>query len=193
MIWFTSDTHFGHANVINLANRPFRDAREMEDALVASINAMVAPSDTLYHLGDFSMKIDVDEEERIMRRLNCRDIHILPGNHDRHLGELAARGLVHVEPPILELKIDGRRFPMAHYPIADWAGKGRGSIHLHGHIHSHGPAYNEACRQRGLLRYDVGVDANGYAPVSLTQILAFFEGVQPSGRMKWQDWIEPLR
>ncbi len=53
--------------------------------------------------------------------------------------------------------------------------------------------HRRLCRQRGLLRYDVGVDANNYAPVSLTHILAFFEGVQPSGRMKWQDWIEPLR
>lgn len=191
MIWFTSDTHFGHANVINLAVRPFVDAREMENVLVANINACVAPSDTLYHLGDFSMKIGIEEEARILKRIRCRDIRVLPGNHDRHLAELASLGLVRVEPPILELKLDGRRFPMCHYPIADWAGKGRGSIHLHGHIHSHGEEYNEACRERGLLRYDVGVDANGYAPVSLAQILAFFDGAQPSGRMKWQQWIEP--
>lgn len=34
-------------------------------------------------------------------------------------------------------------------------------------------------RQRGILRYDVGVDANGYAPVSRDEILDFFRGIEP--------------
>ena len=192
MIWFTSDTHFGHSNIIKLAERPFSDADEMENALVANINSLVAPSDELYHLGDFSMKLTLEEQARILRRIRCRNIHLIPGNHDKRLNELAQEGLFTLEKPIVEFGRDKRRYVLCHFPIADWNGKGGGSFHLHGHIHSQGTAYNEACRARGLLRYDVGVDANGYAPVSLEHILDFFDGIQPSRRMKWRDWIEAI-
>ena len=72
-----------------------------------------------------------------------------------------------VEPPICVLKIDGQKIVLSHYPMADWQGMNHGSWHLHGHIHSSGGAYNEFNRKQGLLRHDVGVDANDYAPVSL--------------------------
>ena len=189
MIWFTSDTHFGHENIIKLCERPWSDAASMERDLVATINACVGKNDTLYHLGDFSFKIGIDDQERILRRINCKDIHIIPGNHDKHLPEIAAHKLIKLEPPILEIKQDGRRITLSHYPIADWAGMRQGALHLHGHIHSRGLDYNEACRSRGLLRYDVGMDANGYAPVSLSQVMAFFNGVQPNGRMTWDEWM----
>ena len=47
------------------------------------------------------------------------------------------------------------------------------SIHLHGHIHSDGQ-YNQNNRENGIMRYDVGVDANCYAPVSLAHIREYF-------------------
>ena len=31
MIWFTSDTHFSHANAIKFTNRPFESVEAMED------------------------------------------------------------------------------------------------------------------------------------------------------------------
>lgn len=81
----------------------------------------------------------------------------------------------------LELKpgeCHGTRMVLSHYPMLSWNGKRRGSIQLHGHIHAD-RAYNERNRQRGVLRYDVGVDANGYAPVSRDEILDFFRGIDP--------------
>ena len=50
----------------------------------------------------------------------------------------------------------------------------RGSFHLHGHIHSKGD-YNLQQKREGILRYDVGVDANQFYPVSIEQIKEFFE------------------
>ena len=81
----------------------------------------------------------------------------------------------------LELKpgeCHGTRMVLSHYPMLSWNGKRRGSIQLHGHIHAD-RAYNERNRQRGILRYDVGMDANGYAPVSRDEILEFFRGIDP--------------
>ena len=61
--------------------------------------------------------------------------------------------------------------------MADWQGMNHGSWHLHGHIHSSGGAYNEFNRKQGLLRYDVGCDANGHSPVSLDELREWFAGV----------------
>ena len=52
-IWITSDTHFGHINIIKYCNRPYADVTEMNNALIANINSQVAPEDTLIHAGDF--------------------------------------------------------------------------------------------------------------------------------------------
>ena len=50
-----------------------------------------------------------------------------------------------------------------------------GAIHLHGHIHSKGLDNNLSNLQKGIRRYDVGVDANGYYPVAMSTILDFFQ------------------
>ncbi len=59
-IWFTSDTHFGHANIIRFCDRPFKDIQEMNERLIANWNAVVRPGDSVYHMGDFSTDIGVD-------------------------------------------------------------------------------------------------------------------------------------
>ena len=93
-------------------------------------------------------------------------------------------------PPICVLKIDGQKIVLCHYPIADWQGMSHGSWHLHGHIHSSGGAYNEFNRKQGLLRYDVGCDANGHSPASLDELREWFAGVdEPCGRVKWPWWV----
>lgn len=57
-----------------------------------------------------------------------------------------------------------------HYPMLSWPKKNSGSIQLHGHIHAR-MDYNEQNRDEGVLRYDVGVDANNFYPVSVKQII----------------------
>ena len=52
-IFFTSDTHFGHANIIKYAHRPYTDVDEMNKALIDNWNSVVKPNDIVFHLGDF--------------------------------------------------------------------------------------------------------------------------------------------
>lgn len=88
------------------------------------------------------------------------------------------------------LKIDRQKIVLSHYPMVDWQGMSHGSWHLHGHIHSCGGAYNRFNLRQGLLCYDVGVDANGYAPVSLEELKSWFAQVdEPACCVKWPWWV----
>lgn len=195
MIWFTSDTHFGHANVLGFTNRHEwwgDDVAAMNHALIANINAVVAPDDELYHLGDFSFKMTADDAAALRRQIRCRRIHLIPGNHDKDWTQPAVAGTFMVEPPIKVLKVGGRKLVLCHYPMVDWQSLGHDSIHLHGHIHA--PAeYNEWNRAERVLRYDVGEDANGYMPVSLDQLLSFFDGVEHRPRTTREQWLQLAR
>lgn len=180
MIWFTSDLHIGHESIIRHAYRPFETVQRMNDALICDINDRVSWTDELWLLGDFSHRISAAEVARYRERINCRTINLVRGNHDVHFAEGTCpfqRELDYYEG-LRTSNPERRRIVLCHYPIADWNGLNSGSIHLHGHIHAK-RAYNERNREEGLLRYDVGVDANGYAPVSLDDIEEFFAGVEP--------------
>ncbi len=74
--------------------------------------------------------------------------------------------------------------------MVDWQGMSHGSWHLHGHIHSCGDAYNKFNLRQGLLRYDVGADANSYAPVSLEELKLWFVQVdEPVSCVNWPWWV----
>ena len=182
MIWFTSDTHFGHHNIIAACGRPWETAEAMTDALIGNINACVKPSDSLYVLGDFSYRLARDEAAALRRRIVCEHVHLVSGNHDKNWADYPAdergRRPFETTQDYLELKLgDGRKAILFHYPMLEWNGAYLDALHLHGHIHSRGPSYNEGNRDEGRYRYDVGVDANGYVPVSIDEVLAFFDGI----------------
>lgn len=169
-LWFTADTHFGHANIIRHCARPFAGVQEMDSVLMARWNARVQPDDEVFHLGDFAW-YPVGEALRALRhRLNGR-IRLVPGNHDRPQALLEAGIIDEVLPPIHELLVGGDAgrarvtLVLCHYPLEEWNRSYRGSIHLHGHCHGRRPA------PAGMRRLDVGADANRFEPVAVEQIL----------------------
>lgn len=180
--WFTSDLHLGHEACIRFCERPFSNADEMNKRIIAKINEKVHHNDTLYILGDFAFRISREEQIELRRKIACRHVRLVPGNHDRDWSGEEFAGVFEVCPPIHQIALDGHRVVLCHFPIEDWPGLGRGSIHLHGHIHSMGAAYNDRQTASGRLRMDVGVDANGFAPVSWDEVLKRFEGVQNAHR-----------
>lgn len=80
-VFFTSDTHYDHENVIRYSNRPYRDKHEMTDALIAKWNAVVLPEDTVYHLGDVFF-CQEDRALDILAQLSGTK-HLILGNHDK--------------------------------------------------------------------------------------------------------------
>lgn len=88
-IWFTADHHFGHANILRYCKRPFADVEEMNEALIANWNRVVAKGDTVYHLGDLFLLPPVEATKR-MARLNG-SICLIRGNHDRTADQMKDR------------------------------------------------------------------------------------------------------
>lgn len=116
MIWFTSDTHFGHANVLKFSERPWDNIDDMNYALIENINACVKPSDELYILGDFSFKLTVQQAYELRKLIRCKKIHLVHGNHDKDWRQPEVADAFIVEPPIKVLKVDGVKIVMSHYP-----------------------------------------------------------------------------
>lgn len=169
MHWFTSDTHFGHRNILGKAGRAFADVHEMDEALIGNWNYRVKPGDTVYHLGDFSFARP-DDTIRIVKRLNGQ-IRLVPGNHD---SDRMQRGLtyagVEVLPPLYHTSIDGRALVLCHFPMLTWKSAHYGAWHLHGHSHGRG-------KWQSSTRLDVGVDAlpEKYRPYSWPEIVALMQ------------------
>lgn len=174
MIYLTADLHFGHENIIRHAGRPFASVEEMDRTLIRNWNDRVSAEDEVYILGDLTMK-GCAYAENVLWQLRGRKYLVL-GNHDRFAGqEEFDITLFQWIKDYHQMVYAGQRFVLFHYPILEWDQYFRGAYHLHGHQHN-GADYNEANRAAGVLRYDVGVDANGYAPVSIERIMAFFAG-----------------
>ena len=84
--YFTSDTHFGHRNILEYEKeaRPFETVEEMNEQLIANWNDTVRPKDIVFHLGDFAFgAINVP----IADRLNGYK-RLVMGNHDCHSFDL---------------------------------------------------------------------------------------------------------
>ena len=56
MIYFTSDLHLGHANIIRHCNRPFSSVVEMDETLIKNWNMRVHPDDTGYVLNERNLR-----------------------------------------------------------------------------------------------------------------------------------------
>ena len=152
---------------------------EMNRKVIDAINECVAADDRLYILGDFTYRLPLAEAVRLRERIECQNVTLIRGNHDGDWEDSDVPQIWEDVRDYLEIApgyAKGHRLVMSHYPMLSWNGKARGAIMLHGHIHSRGDRANarNRDRERPIFRYDVGLDANEYKPVSRDQILSFF-------------------
>lgn len=161
--WVISDTHFGHQNVIKYDNRPFKNAAAMDEALIKNWNSVVAPEDTIYHLGDFAFHAE-DMVCGILERLNGNKILIL-GNHDKVMRTDCVRKHFQLITPYLEVYQDKQLICMFHYPMAEFNKCHHGSFHVHGHCHGN---YKPPVPCRIM---DVGAPCVNYTPIHLKEVI----------------------
>lgn len=167
-IWFISDTHFYHRNVIKYCNRPFINAEEMNEVIIKNWNSVVKEDDIVWHLGDFALG-DKELFARLVERLNG-NIYLVYGNHDRTNTSFSKEvGFTKFfkGPIILDDK-----FVLTHKPLKDKLLEEaiQNNIkNIFGHIHNSDEfdTWNEnyAC---------MCVEKHNYTPVSYTKILEYF-------------------
>lgn len=177
-IFFTSDTHFGHKNILNFCERPFKDTDEMDETIIANWNNKVGKNDIVFHLGDFAFATNKRWQE-LRYRLNGK-IYLILGNHDitRWPGDYTMQLFDRVENQMM-LKIDNKyKVYLNHFPFLCYDGVYRNpqdcTIQLHGHVHERiGDTGKDKDRlkYRFPYQYDVGVDNNNFTPVSWEEIL----------------------
>ena len=151
-VFFTSDTHFRHNQSFIFETRGYKNRYEHDDALIAKINEVVRPEDTLIHLGDFCLNITPPEFNEILARINCQNIAYIWGNHNscirRYYEDAVATEYdkdIEVYPYAVgkltylgyykELIVNGHMIVIHHYPIYSWNSMRKGSWCLHGHEH----------------------------------------------------------
>ena len=180
-IWFTSDTHYGHAGIL-MHQRPraaaFKDTVEMDDALIDACNAVVDRDDILCHQGDFCWMASRAGHYR--QRLNVRKLHMIRGNHDS--SSLAGHCTSFKEMHTLKLQLGAPATPrlkiaLCHYPMLSWDGLHYGGIHLYGHSHGGFETELDGFFPDRLSK-DVGVDNifrlfGQWRPISLDEILTY--------------------
>lgn len=114
-IYYISDLHLGHANVIRFDSRPFDSVEEMEEEIVKRWNKRVKPQDTVNILGDFCWKTE-SEWIRILQRLNGNKV-LIRGNHDPKQVSGKLRKYFADVKDYKEIIDNGRRVCMSHFPM----------------------------------------------------------------------------
>ena len=171
-VFFTSDTHWGHANILGFCKRPFKNVEEMNYKLIENWNNKVPTDGIVFHLGDFAWG-GFPFWKNIREQLNGKII-LIKGNHDeKNLTSSAAQELFEHVSYQMKIRIEGRAVYLNHYPFLCYGGTYRDANGLvyqaFGHVHS-GPGAKglDVDRLKILFptQYDVGVDNNNYEPIS---------------------------
>jgi len=159
-IFFSSDFHFYHDNIIRYCERPFKDYKEMNEALIYKWNKVVGYEDVVWVLGDFSLSKDQTAINKILERLNGQK-NLIIGNHD-------SKACIHAPHwnsvhELHDIITDKQMIVLSHYAMRIWNGSHRGSWCLYGHSHS-------SLEEDNSLSFDIGIDAWNYTPASFDQI-----------------------
>lgn len=165
MLFFSSDFHIGHKNIIKYSKRPFDDLAEMEETIIERWNKVVGRKDTAYLVGDTFWQghsCHEDLARKFIKKLNGH-ITLVEGNHDVDLAKKFNKG---VRRQIITQKWEGHRFEICHYPMLTWNRAHHGAIMVHGHTHQ---THKLTLPPKRLVH--IGTDAWDFTPVSAEQIV----------------------
>lgn len=168
MIFYTSDSHFDHANIIRLCRRPFASVEEMNETLIANWNRKVGADDTVYILGDLLFRSN--DPASILSRLSGHK-HLILGNHDGQWKRLVdLEDYFESVSRMEKVRDGGRRCLLCHYPMVMWDTQECPWM-IHGHIHNDTrlDLWPWLAKQPNIL--NAGVEINGYEPVVFDELV----------------------
>ena len=188
MRYFISDTHFKHANINRLAERPFSCVEVGDAVMIDYWNETVKPEDEVYHLGDVAWN-----DAMLMwltHNLNGK-VFVVPGNHDsfhpmkkkylKEVDKLEANGWTVMYPTETLTLENGQRVLLNHFPVkgsdsyegkySDWLFEDMPGMLpvLHGHVHQNRPLYSVT--ENGTIQINLSVERTGYKPLSEADVI----------------------
>lgn len=168
MIYFTSDLHLGHENIIRLCNRPFSSVEEMDATLIENWNQDIRQNDTVYILGDLMFRNKRPPED-YLRQLKGKK-HLIIGNHDRKRVKHCDLPQFFESVTNLNFISDGQRqMALCHYPMMSWPHMQKAYM-VHGHIHANTDAEYWPLIALNDRMLNAGVDVNGFKPVCFDEM-----------------------
>lgn len=176
-VFFTSDTHFNHKNIITYCSRPFDTVESMNEAIIANWNNTVPIDGTVFHCGDFAFG-GSEAWNKVLPRLNGQ-IHLILGNHDlKNFRQGYAARFLSVQEQ-LTIDLGKKKIILTHFPLLCYHGAWGTEANcwnLHGHVHvcknkqaNTGKDF-ERMKLTFPTQYDVGVDLNDYTPISFEEV-----------------------
>mgnify|MGYP006440278361 FL=1 len=123
--WFYSDPHFFHEKIIEYCNRPFDNVKQMNEAILENLNAVIKPKDFVYCLGDvFYWRIAFARMEAMFRLMPGRKFLII-GNHDKmhQMKKLPWEWICQQK----EIRVKRQRIFLNHYAMRTWNHAFKGS------------------------------------------------------------------
>lgn len=183
-IWFSSDWHYGHKNIVRGCSeweskdacRNFLSLQEHNEILIQNINKVCKQNDKIFFGGDFSFG-GRDNVEKFRKRINCKDIELIFGNHDHHIRKNYnnCQSLFTSCKDIIHRSIGKTDFVMCHYAMRTWDRAHHGTIMLYGHSHGTLKPYsfvNNPTENSQLFKtMDIGIDTHyEFRPYHLEEI-----------------------
>lgn len=165
-IYFTSDTHFGHTNILKYCDRlskmNIETIEEHDDTLMKMWNNMVQENDLVFILGDLCF-YGPKKAEELIRKLNGHKI-LIKGNHDVFIeNKKFDKSLFEYIDDYMEINYKGQKIILMHYPIQSFkhmCKEEHSYLHFFGHIHNSKVIIPEkSC--------NVGVDVNDFRLISI--------------------------
>lgn len=161
-VWFISDLHIGHRNIIKYCNRPWETSEEMDAALFKNWNETVKQNDVVHFLGDLTLSSNPEIIKSILSRLNGIK-YLIKGNHDRLTNQQYRDcGFKEVYDTSIIYK---DFFILSHIPV--FMNDTMPYVNIHGHTHQN----NQASKKY----FNVSVENINYTPINFRTIIKMFE------------------
>lgn len=163
MVYFISDLHLGHKNIINYCNRPFLSVEDMDKQIVERWNMKVGIHDKVYILGDITL-----EEEKVstIKELNGEK-HLIIGNHDYcYLDKIVELKCFKSISYMEIINLDGKIITLSHFPMPAFIGE----YLIYGHVHNNFKDKNWKMVRKKPNTLNACVEINDYEPVTFDEL-----------------------
>lgn len=164
-VYFASDYHLGHTNILKYDPRPFKDVHHMNRTIIDNHNSVVRPNDDFFFLGDFAFSKDFRQVESWLDELNG-NLHFIEGNHDHSKTRKLYQKYGTFLGGLADITVNNQQIILCHYAMRVWNRSHHGSWHLYGHSHHSLPDDPHS------RSFDVGINGAGYnyTPLSFNQV-----------------------